>query len=1583
MDSDGMEVLPVEVENEEAEVPEEAEQGGESADELYTEPEVSEESSTSEEAEEEAEEDTEVSIEADSETMELAAVPDSGTCGDNLTWTLDSNGTLTIRGTGAMTNYGNDSCAPWDNPDYYNNWIIAVVIGSGVTSIGDRAFYNCHELKSVVIPSSVTSIGMFAFWYCSALTSVTIPERVTSIGASAFYGCSALTSVSIPTSITNIEERTFWGCRGLKSLVIPESVTSIGISAFYGCSGLTNAGPIGSGCDYQFGWTKAIPDYAFQECSGLTSVVFPENVTSIGKNAFWGCEELKSIVFPESVTNIGESAFYGCSRLTSVTIPSSTKSIGFFAFYDCNALADVYYTGTESQWKAISIGSYNDPLTNATIHYNSSGNPGPDITDPDAPKITALYPANGSNFDHTSASGDKQFHITFDHEVTNAGGNRPSLDFSVGTLQVHKASNDSVIYEVTESSFTAGTSTNVSLWGSSAPFTAISINGITPKLDYDMEYYVTIPAGFVKLKDGVVSPAIEKGDWKFTTGKQKDEEPTPTPGSYAFDWNENKTPINSLSDNLVITMTALAKLGYSTFSKEDLNQSVSTFVVAEKYSELFDKDNPTDDIWEINGVLLGSYRKFYQDVIGNYTVYDFEDDNKGSGFYAVCFTSPDGKYVISYRGSEGGMLAGIWHLVDSNSGSSSDWSTDLDFALRNTLSEQFQLAFDFYKKIENAVGADNIVLTGHSLGGALAGYVSLCTGARAYTIDGAVGHILDTTFWEPFWTVYSFTGANDLNLVNLTDDLGANVSLPFVDNLLDVADAIQATKLNKYPMVTYESLHPKDSTQVKGAFASLAGSHHPLSFLTYNKDTGMFVLGKSTGVYDCNTQWQNDIMDYVPIIKTLISSSNLSSKLKDIFSDFVFNRGRVQLGTTENDTLKAPAIIGLDSFVNNRQFGGTGKDQLIGYASSDVLVSKGHDCILDGQGGSDIYFIDEECRYAVIDDPSGNDTIILRNWDFDNIYIQQDQNGLIRISDLQRFINVNANRSFFSRNSKIEVLWVDDTCSHSGIVCSDLFKEAGRNRNGIQGFSLEASTPEQSATRLVIVEGIADLLIYDSNKTLISDNCFSNKNGDSTVYTEYAYYYGYNNASDEKPYAVLYLFNDGYTVEASGDGTISAALYQYDDSENELVDGSYVESVKLPATKTLAIVSDGIDEGFYLVEGDDGIKIEEVNSFVYAESISLSQTTASLKPGASLGLSVYATPSEAVINGNWYSSDKNIATVDENGVVTAHTLGSAEITFVSINGKSASCNITVTSTGSSSGSGPSTVPVTGVTLDRSSISIIRGNSAILSATVSPSNASNKNVTWMSSDEHIATVNQNGVVTGINVGMATITVITADGHFTVTCNVTVTASEGSGHSSSGSGSSGSTSSALGNKKTSSGTGSTIVTIPSTLSGIFSDVPSNHTFAAAIAWARDNDIMGGYSDGTFRPNNITNRQQMWMVLARMSGTYPANMAKARTWAINSSISDGTNPESPLSRQQLIAMLYRFAQMQGIELTGTADLSGYPDSGFVADYAKEAMAWAVGNGIIIGTTDGRLNPEAPATRAQFAAILYRFYSGIADAK
>ncbi|MBR0280076.1 MAG: leucine-rich repeat domain-containing protein, partial [Oscillibacter sp.] len=302
----------------------------------------------------------------ESETALMAGtIIASGECGadvDNVTWTLDSEGTLTISGTGKMKDYALhlNRYSPW----YGDLRIKSIYICDGVTSIGEGAFRGCSSLTSLTIPDSIDEIaygtfmgcigltnagpigGSYAYQFgwtktipdcafsnCVGLTSVTIPNSIVSIGASAFSDCVGLTNVTIPDSVTSIGDSAFIFCDNLKSVIIPYGVTSIGNGLFGYCSGLTSVTIPNS--------VTSIEEGAFLECSGLTNVTIPNSVTSIGGYAFYNCSDLTSVTIPNSVTSIGGYAFYNCSKLTNATVPNGVTKIVYHTFERCVSLSSV------------------------------------------------------------------------------------------------------------------------------------------------------------------------------------------------------------------------------------------------------------------------------------------------------------------------------------------------------------------------------------------------------------------------------------------------------------------------------------------------------------------------------------------------------------------------------------------------------------------------------------------------------------------------------------------------------------------------------------------------------------------------------------------------------------------------------------------------------------------------------------------------------------------------------------------------------------------------------------------------------------------------------------------------------------------------------------------------------------------------------------------------------------------------------------------------------------------------------------------------------------------------------------------
>ena len=269
---------------------------------------------------------------------------------------------------------------------------------STLERVGSRAFYRCEALTEAHFSDGLKGIAENAFIYCTNLSSVRIPASMTSTYMDAFRGCSklktagpigggydiefgwtdtipayalagisSLQSLTLPAGLQKIGDRAFMSS-GIREVVIPDGVTYVGLFAFYGCdlekvkipasvttvevpfagnNGLTTAGPLGSGCDIEFGWTTAIPARAFYSFEELTEVTLPSTMKTIGRQAFYDCYALESITIPASVTSIGEYAFSD-TGITSIAFKGSAPTIETGALRDVTAVAT--YPADNATW---------------------------------------------------------------------------------------------------------------------------------------------------------------------------------------------------------------------------------------------------------------------------------------------------------------------------------------------------------------------------------------------------------------------------------------------------------------------------------------------------------------------------------------------------------------------------------------------------------------------------------------------------------------------------------------------------------------------------------------------------------------------------------------------------------------------------------------------------------------------------------------------------------------------------------------------------------------------------------------------------------------------------------------------------------------------------------------------------------------------------------------------------------------------------------------------------------------------------------------------------------------------------------
>ena len=265
----------------------------------------------------------------------------SGECGDQATWNYDAETkTLTISGTGPMKDYLGSEVTPWD---VYANDITTIVIGEGVTRIGNSSFNNMTALTSISISETVAVLGQYAIYNCDALESLCIPGSIKRITKYSVVGCSRLQNLTLLEGVEEIGGSAITDC-SVESVTIPSSVVSVSPSAF-SYNPLQSIAVAENNQHYYAEdgvlFTKDKKLVIYPEAKTGTSYTVPEGTIGIGEEAFMSSQNLESVELPNTVTYIGKKAFLGCRQLWEINIPSSVKSIGDSAFENCSGLTQI------------------------------------------------------------------------------------------------------------------------------------------------------------------------------------------------------------------------------------------------------------------------------------------------------------------------------------------------------------------------------------------------------------------------------------------------------------------------------------------------------------------------------------------------------------------------------------------------------------------------------------------------------------------------------------------------------------------------------------------------------------------------------------------------------------------------------------------------------------------------------------------------------------------------------------------------------------------------------------------------------------------------------------------------------------------------------------------------------------------------------------------------------------------------------------------------------------------------------------------------------------------------------------------
>jgi len=1107
----------------------------------------------------------------------------------------------------------------------------------------------------------------------------------------------------------------------------------------------------GTGATDSYAASNKVPWIGYKD--KITKVTVKEGITGIGSKNFIGLSKLETVKLPDSLTSIGIYVFYECTELESIIIPSKVTSIGEFSFNGCTNLNEIYFKGTYNDWYSMSIGTSNDELANATLHYALTAYPQSCGTSANWLLYNngelAIY-GTGSIDDYTSSShqpwANKRADITaliIEDGITAIGAKNfygstglstITLPLSVKTIAANAFTSCSALsviyYNGTPEQFA-----QIAIEDGNDPFVNACVVYVDSTRDYIAAGVCGTKAGWVLYEDNTleINGSGNTLDYAATS---------------KLPWSSYLSQINTVS--ITEGITNIGKKLFGKFSNLKYVYFPSTIKSVE--------DSAFLDCTSLGAVLY------------NGTAWeDISIKSNNTALSSAIVMPYDTSRKITSAGSCGTSVG--WILYDEN---------ELTFqgeGVMNNYSASSALPWAAYRsvivnaKIENGITSiGSKTLTAHSLLSTVHipdTVTEICNNAF-YTADA-----LSDIYYEGSPALWESIAIGTYNTA--LDSATIHYGRP--DLILDTTDL----SLEKDSTYTFKvTTEPAEMT-----VSDLIWSSSNEDAATVDENGTVTALAGGSAVITAKSQ-ANEKIYAECFVSVYVPTQGISVDPTELYLET--GQSSVLVATVSPEDATNKNVFWTSSNEDVATVDESGMVTAVSEGTADITVST------DGEEYSAV------CTVTVTDPqpvyiPVTNVTLDITD------HLMQKGETITLTATVEP--EDATNKNVFWASSSEEVATVDENGTVTAVAGGPAIITATTEDGEfvaeclisvyvpVTGVSFPLSEltldigsitavaptvyPEDATNKELLWsssdENIVALIGYNNEIQAISAGTAV-----ITVETVDGSYTAEYTVTVPKPEPVIIpvtgIVLEETTIPASkGDTFALVATIEPSDATNKKINWTSSNESVATVDENGMVTTHSAGQAIITATTEDGGFTAEctVDVLVPATEIKLHVNKLDLTEGNTSKLVATVSPEDTTDTEiHWTTSNADVATVDEEGIVTAVSEGTATITATIASNPElyAECVVSVVSPE------PDPVPTTGIYLNYTDITLQKNETSELFATVEPEDASNKNVYWSSSDETVATVDENGIVTAISGGIAIITVTTEEGGFTAECLVSV-------------------------------------------------------------------------------------------------------------------------------------------------------------------------------------------------------------------